>query len=216
MDWPVSLSYVQKLGDALGIRVVEHWREGGFLREMLRDDQSTAPVSFQTLDGEVITVGCSRGPKGVGRKFPQVTANLQQRWCSAACKIDVFARILTNVTNDLRFRGQRILVVTGGGRKSLPLVQTTRPSRHTATIFATATATRAISTTGVQFTASPKLRYGMSSKGIACDRIRPMSWGGIGCPAGLVFSQVRTIGLRCGCTCLVRLSRSRSTSTSST
>jgi hypothetical protein len=110
MDWPVSASYVQKLGEALGIRVVESWREGGFLREMLRDDQSTAPVSFQTLDGEVVTVGGSRGPKGVRRKFPQVTANLQQRWCSAACKIDVFARILTN---DLRFRGQRILVVTG-------------------------------------------------------------------------------------------------------
>jgi len=110
MDWPVSSSYVKKLGEALGIRVVESWREGGFLREMLRDDQSTAPVSFETLDGEVVTVGGSRGPKGVRRKFPQVTANLQQRWCSAACKIDVFARILTN---DLRFRGQRVLVVTG-------------------------------------------------------------------------------------------------------
>lgn len=110
MDWPVSASYVQKLGEALGIPVVESWREGGFLREMLRDGEATAPVSFQTLEGEVVTVGGTRGKPGRRRMFPQVTANLAQRYCSSAVKIDVFSRILTN---DIRFRGQRVLVVTG-------------------------------------------------------------------------------------------------------
>ncbi|CAN7640256.1 phosphoadenosine phosphosulfate reductase domain-containing protein [Massilia sp. LjRoot122] len=110
MDWPVSSSYVRKLGEVLGIRVIESWREGGFLREMLRDGQSTAPVSFETLEGEVVTVGGTRGKPGRRRMFPQVTGNLQQRYCSPALKIDVFSRILTN---DLRFRGQRVLVVTG-------------------------------------------------------------------------------------------------------
>jgi 3'-phosphoadenosine 5'-phosphosulfate sulfotransferase (PAPS reductase)/FAD synthetase len=110
MDWPVSKSYVDCLGAAFGIPVLHSWRVGGFLKEMLRDNESTAPVSFQTLEGGLVTVGGERGPKGVRRKFPQVTANLQQRWCSSALKIDVFARILTN---DPRFHGQRVLVVTG-------------------------------------------------------------------------------------------------------
>jgi 3'-phosphoadenosine 5'-phosphosulfate sulfotransferase (PAPS reductase)/FAD synthetase len=117
MDWPVSRSYVHKLGEALGIRTIDSWRQGGFLREMLRDNQSTAAVSFQTLEGDVVTVGGTRGPKDRRRKFPQVTANLKQRYCSPACKIDVFSRILTN---DLRFRGQRILVITGERAEESP------------------------------------------------------------------------------------------------
>jgi 3'-phosphoadenosine 5'-phosphosulfate sulfotransferase (PAPS reductase)/FAD synthetase len=39
MDWPVTPSYVRAIGKALGLRVRFQWREGGFLREMLRESQ---------------------------------------------------------------------------------------------------------------------------------------------------------------------------------
>jgi 3'-phosphoadenosine 5'-phosphosulfate sulfotransferase (PAPS reductase)/FAD synthetase len=110
MDWPVSRSYVDKLGEALGIPVYHSWRQGGFLREMLRDETRTAPVTFQSLNGAERTVGGERGPEGRRCKFPQVSADLKVRWCSGSLKIDVFARILTN---DERFQGKRILVITG-------------------------------------------------------------------------------------------------------
>jgi hypothetical protein len=45
MDWPCSSSYVDKAGAALGIPVVHSWKEGGFEREMLRNQERTAPVS---------------------------------------------------------------------------------------------------------------------------------------------------------------------------
>jgi DNA sulfur modification protein DndC len=45
MDWPCTPAFVRATGDALGIPVVFSWREGGFVREMLRDNAPTAPVS---------------------------------------------------------------------------------------------------------------------------------------------------------------------------
>ena len=42
--------------------------------------------------------------------FPQVTANLSQRYCSSSIKIDVASRAMNNQE---RFKGKRTLVVTG-------------------------------------------------------------------------------------------------------
>lgn len=110
MDWPVSRSYVDKVGEAFGIPVFHSWREGGMEREMCRNGERTAPVSWQTINGPVRTAGGDRGGETTRRKFPQTSANLSVRWCSAYQKIDVFARVLTN---DERFQGKRILVITG-------------------------------------------------------------------------------------------------------
>lgn len=110
MDWPCSRSYVDKVGEAYGIPVFHSWREGGFEREMNRNRERTAPVLWQTVNGLVRTAGGDRGSEGVRRKFPQTSANLNVRWCSAYQKIDVFARVLTN---DERFQNKRILVITG-------------------------------------------------------------------------------------------------------
>lgn len=43
-------------------------------------------------------------------RFPQMTADLSVRWCSAYLKIDVAARVLTN---DPRFKSGRYVLVTG-------------------------------------------------------------------------------------------------------
>ncbi len=108
MDWPVTADYCRKLAQAFGLRYYASWREGGFLTEMSRDDWPTAPVVAQTPGGLVRCGG--NGPANTRRKFPQVTASLAQRWCSAALKIDVGAAA---IRNQARFLGKRTLVVSG-------------------------------------------------------------------------------------------------------
>ena len=108
MDWPVTESYCEMLAAAFGIPIFFSWKEGGFEREMLRNESPTAPIHFQSVDGLYTTGGI--GPQGTRRKFPQVSGNLSVRWCSAYLKIDVAAAA---IRNDPRFVGKRTLVVTG-------------------------------------------------------------------------------------------------------
>lgn len=110
MDWRVSRSYVDKLGEALGIPVYHSWREGGIEREMNRDQERTAPVTWQTPSGQLRTVGGYKGKLDTRRKFPQQSADLRVRWCSAYAKIDICARVLCN---EERFQNKRVLVITG-------------------------------------------------------------------------------------------------------
>lgn len=109
MDWPCTPAYVRATGEALGIPVVFSWREGGFVREMLRDNQPTAPVSYER-EGQRVSLPTVRATEGTRLKFPQVSADLNVRWCSAYLKIDVFARV---IANDPAYQGKKILVVTG-------------------------------------------------------------------------------------------------------
>lgn len=110
MDWPVTRSYCQAVGDALGIRVLFSWRVGGLEREMLREKCGTAPITFTRGDGTLVTMGGERSKANTRRKFPQVTADLRQRWCSSVAKIDVGDRLLNN---DERFLQGKTLVLTG-------------------------------------------------------------------------------------------------------
>lgn len=108
MDWPVSGDYMVQLARHLGLTLRMSWKQGGIEGEMFRENQPTAPISFETPEG-VKTVG-GRGPLGTRLKFPQVSANLSVRWCSSYMKIDPAAAA---IRNDDRFLNQRTLVVTG-------------------------------------------------------------------------------------------------------
>ncbi len=108
MDWPVTSDYCRRFAAEFGLPLYFSWREGGFLREMLRENQSTAPVMAETPDGLIQAGGA--GPQNTRRKFPQVTAALSQRWCSASLKVDVGAAAMRN---QHRFLGIRTLVCTG-------------------------------------------------------------------------------------------------------
>lgn len=108
MDWPVTPDYCRKVAAALGLPLYFSWKAGGFEREMLRDDTPTAPTFFETPDG--LKQAGGKGPNGTRQKFPQVSADLKVRWCSAYLKIDVGAATLRNQD---RFRGKRTLFVTG-------------------------------------------------------------------------------------------------------
>lgn len=110
MDWPVTESYCRKFAHAFGMKIYMSWKVGGFEREMLRNDSKTAPVAFDSEDGTVHILGGNAGKNGTRMKFPQVTANLTQRWCSSYIKISVCDRILMN---EPRFRNGKTLVVTG-------------------------------------------------------------------------------------------------------
>jgi len=110
MDWPITRSYVQAFGDALGLKVLFSWKVGGFERELLRENCGTSPITFTRGDGTVVTMGGDRSKPNTRRKFPQVAADLRTRWCSSVVKIEVGDRLLNN---DERFLQGKTLVVTG-------------------------------------------------------------------------------------------------------
>lgn len=110
MDWPCTNSYLRAFAKALELPIYFSWKQGGFERELLRANCGTAPIVFTRGDGQQITMGGERSTANTRRRFPQVTANLAQRWCSSACKIEVGARLLIN---DPRFTEGKSLVVTG-------------------------------------------------------------------------------------------------------
>jgi 3'-phosphoadenosine 5'-phosphosulfate sulfotransferase (PAPS reductase)/FAD synthetase len=110
MDWPVTKAYCKAFADAFNLPIYFSWKQGGFKREMLRDQTLTAPTLFETPEGTVEQVGGTRGKLNTRRKFPQVSADLQTRWCSAYLKIDIAAAAIRNQD---RFKGIRTLVLTG-------------------------------------------------------------------------------------------------------
>jgi 3'-phosphoadenosine 5'-phosphosulfate sulfotransferase (PAPS reductase)/FAD synthetase len=114
MDWPCTESYCRAFAQAMGLRLLFQWRQGGFHRELLKENAMIAPVSFEYLDGGIGTAGGVRGKVGTRRLFPQVTADLSKRWCSPSLKIDVAAMA---INNEPRFRGKRLLFLSGERRQ---------------------------------------------------------------------------------------------------
>lgn len=114
MDWPVTESYVNATGKAFSIPVRYQWKHGGFEREMLRKESLTAPASFELEDGGIGTAGGKRGKLNTRRLFPQVSADLSVRWCSAYLKIDVAKKA---IANDPAFNGKKVLMITGERRE---------------------------------------------------------------------------------------------------
>lgn len=117
-DWEVTPNYCLKLGMAFGIPTLFQWKEGGFTREMLRNNSRTAPIYYEqeiNTPGEIPTKECIYSKYGKGkwstrRRFPQPSPDLRVRWCSAYLKIDVCAAVFRH---DERFRNKRTLVLSG-------------------------------------------------------------------------------------------------------
>ena len=110
MDWPCTDDYCRKVAMAFGLRYSTSFRVGGFEAELDRNEQPTAPVSIPyEVGGERLLIG-GAGKPNTRLKFPQLSSNLAQRWCSSAVKISVMDAWLRN---DPQFLTGKTLVVTG-------------------------------------------------------------------------------------------------------
>jgi 3'-phosphoadenosine 5'-phosphosulfate sulfotransferase (PAPS reductase)/FAD synthetase len=110
MDWECTKSYCEAFAAHFDVPIYFSWKEGGFKREMLRNNAKTAPTSFEIPGGNIVTVGGTRGKDATRLKFPQVSPDLKVRWCSAYLKIDVMAAAIRNQD---RFNGIKTLVLSG-------------------------------------------------------------------------------------------------------
>jgi len=116
MDWPVTEDYCRKFAETIGLPIFFSWKEGGFEREMLKREERTAPNRFEYMGDNLIEcgiVGGKRGKVSTREKFPQVSADLSVRWCSAYLKIDVCTMA---IKNQKRFIGSRRTLVVSGER----------------------------------------------------------------------------------------------------
>jgi 3'-phosphoadenosine 5'-phosphosulfate sulfotransferase (PAPS reductase)/FAD synthetase len=116
MDWPVTRGYCRAFAAAFRLPIFFSWKVGGFEGEMCRDNARTAPTRFETPSG-TREIGGTRGELGTRKLFPQVSPDLKVRWCSAYLKIDVCAAA---IRNDPRFKGRRVLVVSGERAEESP------------------------------------------------------------------------------------------------
>lgn len=125
MDWEVTPAYCMAFAKAFNVSIYFSWKDGGFKREMLRNDTATAPITFEVpksewetststnktiIDGKYYISTGGNGPLNTRLKFPQVSANLSVRWCSSYLKIDVCA---SAVRNQSRFNGIKTLILSG-------------------------------------------------------------------------------------------------------
>ena len=112
-DWPCTESYCRAFAEALGLNILFQWKDGGFQGEMLRDNEPTRPTMIELLDGSHIEAKRGRAKNGTRLKFPQTSADLSVRWCSAYLKIDVASKVFTN---DPRFNDASTIICTGERR----------------------------------------------------------------------------------------------------
>ncbi len=108
-DWACTPDYCRKVAEALGLTIYFSWRIGGFEGELLKQDDRSKGVRFETPEGTQESGG-KHGKISTRRQFPQVSADLQTRWCSGLLKIDVGR---SAISGQKRFNGKRILFVTG-------------------------------------------------------------------------------------------------------
>jgi 3'-phosphoadenosine 5'-phosphosulfate sulfotransferase (PAPS reductase)/FAD synthetase len=121
MDWPVTESYLEAVGEHFGIKTAFQWREHGIYGELLRKESLTGDV-YYCEEGETVKLPTTNGKKSTRLKWPAMSPDLRIRWCSPYIKIDVFRRVLNNHP---RYQGtneqpKKILVVTGERREESP------------------------------------------------------------------------------------------------
>jgi 3'-phosphoadenosine 5'-phosphosulfate sulfotransferase (PAPS reductase)/FAD synthetase len=140
-DWPITEDYCRAVAQALGLVIRFSWKDGGFERELLRENTPTSGVYYEDEnrkvqycapqkpisyckhcrvffddDEQAFCPQCNEPRDGFGTrmKYPMTIADLNRRWCSAYLKIDVCKRVLTN---DPRFKEGNVLIVSGERRE---------------------------------------------------------------------------------------------------
>lgn len=110
MDWACTESYCKSFAKAMGLKLKFSWKKGGFEGEMLRKNQRTSPTIFEDDEDNLIECGGKSGNFSTRKKFPQVSADLSVRWCSAYLKISV---CVAAINNQERFLNKKTMVISG-------------------------------------------------------------------------------------------------------
>lgn len=110
MDWECTPDYCRKFAKSFGVKIYFQWKDGGFKGEMLRKDSLTRPIFFENEDGTIGHTGGTTGKPQTRWMFPQTSADLGVRWCSAYLKIDVCKAA---IRNQPRFNNLRVMVLSG-------------------------------------------------------------------------------------------------------
>ncbi len=109
MDWPHAIGYCRAVAKHFDIPIYFSWKEGGFKRELERNNEKSLPTYFETPIG-LTKAGGNRG-KGLTRGIFPALGNINKgRWCSAILKICVAK---TAIVNQPRFNNSRTLVISG-------------------------------------------------------------------------------------------------------
>jgi len=108
MDWPCCEAYCEAVAKALGMEISFSWKHNGFEGEMLRENAPTAPTAIPFEGGHKFVGG--DGPLGTRRKFPQVSMDLNVRFCSGYLKISPMD---SWIKNDPQFLFGKTLIITG-------------------------------------------------------------------------------------------------------
>lgn len=120
-DWPCTESYCEAFAAHIGVPLYYSWLSYGFEGELLRENAKTKPTRFEVPmpDGsvEVRQVGGTLGKESTRLKFPQITADLSVRYCSAYLKIGP-GRVA--LRNQERFVGKRTLLLSGERAQESP------------------------------------------------------------------------------------------------
>lgn len=109
-DWAVTADYCRRFAETFGVKIYFQWKEGGFYREMMKENALTAPNCYELPDGTIGRSGGTRGEPRTRLRFPQAVADLRTRWCSSYLKIDVCSAA---IVNQPRFQGIRTLILSG-------------------------------------------------------------------------------------------------------
>lgn len=109
-DWEITTDYCRRFAEAFGVKIFFQWKEGGFYREMMKDNALTAPNYYELPDGTITHSGGKKGMPRTRLRFPQGVADLRTRWCSSYLKIDVCKAAIVNQS---RFQRIRTLVLSG-------------------------------------------------------------------------------------------------------
>lgn len=118
MDWPVTESYLEAVGEHYGIKTAFQWRSNGIYGELLRKESLTGDV-YYCENGKTVHLPTRNGKSTTRLKWPAMSPDLRVSWCSPYVNIDVFRRVLNNHP---RFQGtaddpKKVLVVTGERRE---------------------------------------------------------------------------------------------------
>lgn len=117
-DWKCTTSYCQAFADAFDLPIYFSYRNGGIVREMLRQKETTQDVYFQReVGGEFICLPAKQEERFLTTrlKFPAISASLKTRWCSSSVKISILGQVITHSPR-LNDRNTKYVVCTGERR----------------------------------------------------------------------------------------------------